>query len=134
VVATEGKVVDIATSQRSSSAPQIDWAVGQMNALGKLAGALVTPSSGYPGWNPNLDSPLLKIIKVTNARFFGAEPQLRAIHAGLECGIIGEHYKGMDMISVGPQIEAVHSPDERVHIASVERFYNLLKEILKDLA
>jgi len=134
VVSTDKKGLDIATSQRSSSASQIDWAVGVVSALGRLAGAVVTPSSGYPGWNPNLDSPLVKIVKSTNARFFGAEPQLKAIHAGLECGIIGEHYPGMDMISLGPRIEAVHSPDERVHIASVERFYNLLKEILKDLA
>ena len=133
IVSTDEKKVEIATSQRSSSETQIAWACAHVESLGRLAGAVVAPSSGYPGWNPNLDSPILKSVKATATRFFGEEPHIKAIHAGLECGIIGERYKGMDMVSLGPLIENVHSPDERVHIASVERFYNFLKAILKDL-
>lgn len=132
-ISTKNDFVEIATSQRSAIDSQLKWASNIIFSLGKISGAKIEQSKGYPGWTPNLDSKLLKKVSTTFQRFFSKEPLLKAIHAGLECGIIGKHYEGMDMISLGPQIENVHSPSERVHIPSVERFYNFLKEILKDL-
>jgi dipeptidase D len=134
IVASTDKTVEVATSQRSSVASQINWAVEMVAAVGTLAGARVKSSSGYPGWKPNLDSPILKAVIAQHKKHFGTEPAIKAIHAGLECGIIGERYPGMDMVSIGPLQENVHSPDERVHIESVERFYGFLKSILRDLA
>jgi dipeptidase D len=134
IIETREREIEIATSQRSSLSSGINWASDIIKSLGKIVKAKVEQSKGYPGWKPDPSSPLLKKVSKTFENFFGKEPQLKAIHAGLECGIIGEHYPGMDMVSIGPQIENVHSPSERVHIKSVERFYNFLKEVLKDLA
>jgi dipeptidase D len=140
IVATTAKTVEVATSQRSSSADQIDWAAEMIASVGVLAGATVKASSSYPGWKPDLESPILKAVIAKHREYFKdspvvkADPQIKAIHAGLECGIIGERYPGMDMVSIGPLLENVHSPDERVHIESVERFYGFLKAVLRDLA
>ncbi len=89
---------------------------------------------GYPGWKPNLDSEVLKVSKQVHQELFGIAPAVKAIHAGLECGIIGEKYSGMDMVSMGPQIEFPHSPGERVKISSVGNFYRLLVKTLERLA
>jgi dipeptidase D len=94
----------------------------------------VKEHDGYPGWKPNLDSRVLHVVKGVHTRVMGAEPHVEAVHAGLECGIIGEMIPGMDMISFGPQIEFPHSPNERVKVASVSRFFGLLTETLKELA
>lgn len=134
IIETKEKAIEVATSQRSSLASGLMWASNILYSIGEIAKAKVEQSQGYPGWKPDPDSLLLKKVSKTFEKFFGKEPKLKAIHAGLECGIIGEHYKGMDMISIGPQIENVHSPSERVNIKSVERFYNFLKETLKDLS
>ena len=83
--------------------------------------------------NHDVYSPVLKVAKTCHKNLTGKEPVVEAIHAGLECGIIGEKYPAMDMIPIGPQIEHPHSPDERVHIASVDRFWNLLKSMLEEL-
>ena len=99
---------------------------------GKLAGADIEQTDGYPGWKPNLQSPILKLAKQTYKSLFGKEPEVKAIHAGLECGIIGERIPGMDMVSFGPTLEGVHSPDEKIHIDSVEKFWNFLLAILKN--
>ena len=88
----------------------------------------------YPGWKPNLDSELLKVTKKVHKEAFGTEPEAKAIHAGLECGIILEKNPGMDMISFGPHIEHPHSPDERINIPSVGKFWTLLTAILKEFA
>ena len=96
--------------------------------------AQVQHSDGYPGWKPNMDSPILKLATSTYRSLYGKDPEVKAVHAGLECGIIGERIPGMDMISFGPTLEAVHSPEERIHIDTVERFWNLLLEILKRAA
>ena len=90
--------------------------------------------NAYPGWKPNLDSPLLDVVRRVHAEVLGAEPDVKAIHAGLECGIIGKKTPGIDMISFGPTIEFPHSPDERVHVHSVGRFYRLLTATLAALA
>jgi dipeptidase D len=78
-------------------------------------------------------SPILKVAKDTYRSLYGKKPDVKAIHAGLECGIIGEKYSGMDMISFGPTLEGVHSPDEKIHIDTVEKFWNFLVTILKNV-
>jgi len=88
---------------------------------------------GYPGWKPNLESEILKVAKSTYLAMTGKEPEVKAVHAGLECGIIGEKFPGMDMVSFGPSLEAVHSPEERIYIDTVERFWKYLQEILKNV-
>jgi len=98
-----------------------------------LAGAKVEFSGAYPGWKPNFKSNLLKTMKETYEKEFGASPRIVTIHAGLECGIIGSKYPNMEMISFGPTIEHPHSPDERVNIATVQKFYNYVLAALKAL-
>ena len=133
-VVMEDDAMVIGTSSRSSVASALTALRRRIRATGVLAGAEVEAHGGYPGWEPDLDSALLATFKEVHARVVGSEPEVMAIHAGLECGIIGEKVPGMDMISFGPTIENPHSPDERVHIASVERFHDLLTTLLEELA
>ncbi len=98
-----------------------------------LAGAEVKFSGAYPGWKPNLKSRLLATMKSVYEKEFGTEPRVVIIHAGLECGIIGAKYEGMEMISFGPTIEHPHSPDERVNIATVQKFYRFVQAALQQL-
>ncbi|MGD8321979.1 MAG: aminoacyl-histidine dipeptidase [Gemmatimonadota bacterium] len=121
-------------SSRSSVASGLDWIRDKIQAVAALAGAGVDHHDGYPGWKPDLDSRLLGVVRSVHGRVLGSEPKVEAIHAGLECGLIGEMVPGMDMISIGPQIEFPHSPSERVSVDSVGRFYALLTETLKELA
>ena len=106
----------------------------RVRAVGLLAGAEVEEDVAYPGWKPDLESRLLEVVKTVHRRELGTEPEVKAIHAGLECGILGKKIPGIDMISFGPQIEFPHSPDERVHVASVARFYRLVAATLTELA
>ncbi len=124
----------ITTSARSSIDAALDALRRRVRATGELAGARVDESPAYPGWKPNLQSHLLEVVKTVHAQELGSEPEVKAIHAGLECGIIGKKIPGMDMISFGPIIEFPHSPDERVHIDSVARFYRLLTATLEALS
>jgi len=128
---TTPRGVAIATSQRSSVASELLEICDAVRAVLELGGAEATTSDGYPGWKPNLQSPVLKTAKATYQSLYGKEPHVKAIHAGLECGIIGERMPGMDMISFGPTLEGVHSPDEKIHIDTVEKFWNFLLGILK---
>ena len=121
----------IATSQRSSVASELLEICDAVRAVFDLAGADATTSDGSPGWKPDLKQPILRIAQTTYQGLYGTEPQAKAIHAGLECGIIGERVPGMDMISFGPTLEGVHSPDERIHIDTVEKFWDFLMGILK---
>ena len=98
-----------------------------------LAGAETEFTGSYPGWKPNLHSHILEVMKGVYRKEFGNTPRIITIHAGLECGIIGRNYPGMDMISFGPTIEHPHSPDERVNIATVQKFYHFLLATLKEL-
>jgi dipeptidase D len=100
-------------------------------AVFELGGAAVECSEAYPGWKPDMDSEILKIARAAWVALSGKEPEVTAVHAGLECGVIGEKIPGMDMISFGPTMTGVHSPDEKLHIDTVERFWNLLLEILR---
>lgn len=128
----KGKIV-LTTSQRSSVASEILEVCQTVASVFELGGAKVERTEGYPGWKPNLDSPILKLAKSTYQSLYGKEPAVKAIHAGLECGIIGEKYPGMDMVSFGPTLQAVHSPDEKIYIDTVEKFWNFLLGILKSI-
>jgi len=99
----------------------------------ELAGAEVTHSGNYPGWKPNMDSPILTTMQSVYERDFGRIPEVKVIHAGLECGIIGDVYPGLDMISFGPTIRFPHSPDEKVHIESVQKFWDFLVKTLEEI-
>lgn len=127
------KVV-IGALSRSSVEGRLAATREQIAAIGRLAGAAVELGHSYPGWDPNLDSPLLKTCQRVYGRLFGQEPTVTAIHAGLECGIIGRRYPGLDMISFGPRIQGAHSPDERVFVRSVQKSYQFLTAVLGELA
>jgi dipeptidase D len=134
VLATDGDTVSLATSQRSSVASEKDEIAQTVKAVFELGGAEVTQGDGYPGWKPNMDSRVLKRAKATYAALYGKEPEVKAVHAGLECGLIGEKYPGMDMISFGPSMTAVHSPEEKIFVDTVPRFWGFLTALLEDLA
>jgi dipeptidase D len=134
MIATKGKKVEFATSQRSSVASEIQEIADTVRVIFELGGAEVRQGDGYPGWKPNMASAILKTAKDTYKRIFGKVPDVRAVHAGLECGIIGEKYPGIDMVSFGPTLEGVHSPDEKIHIDTVPKFYAYLLGILKNVA
>jgi dipeptidase D len=121
-------------SSRSSVMPALARIQASIGALARGHGAETIDKGGYPGWQPNLDSPLLRRARKVFVAMTGKEPAVKAIHAGLECGIIGERLTEMDMISMGPQIEHPHSPSERVKIDTVERFYEVLKTLVAELA
>lgn len=98
----------------------------------ELVGADVVQGGDYPGWAPNPDSKILKVLEARYISMFNEQPKVQACHAGLECGILSEHIPNCDMISFGPTIKNPHSPDEKVNIASVQKFWNFLLEVLKD--
>lgn len=105
----------------------------RMKALFSMAGAKVKFSGAYPGWNPNMESPILKTMQTVYEQKYGKVPEIKAIHAGLECGILGGTYPKWDMISFGPTIRFPHSPDEKVNIPSVAKFWDFLLETLKNV-
>jgi dipeptidase D len=123
----------VTTSQRSStSSSKVD--VGNMvQSVFRLANANVVHTSGYPGWTPNTNSTILSITKSSYQKLFGAEPVVRAIHAGLECGLFLEKYPNLDMISFGPTIKGAHSPDERLDIETTDKFWKLLVDVLGNI-
>ncbi len=133
-IVTKGKTVTVGTSQRSSVRSEILEIAQTVRYILEAGGAEVTQGDGYPGWKPNVDSPILKVAIATYKEQHGREPHVKAIHAGLECGIIGEKYPGMDMISFGPTLEGVHSPDEKIYVDTVPLFWNFLVGILKNVA
>lgn len=131
IVEEEGIV--IGSSQRSSTLSSRRDMSDSVKAAFELGGANVEVGDGYPGWKPNPGSPLLQVAVDSYKRLYGVAPKVKAIHAGLECGLFLEKYPGLDMISFGPTLRGVHSPDERMHIPSVERFWNHLTDILKSI-
>jgi dipeptidase D len=133
VIETGKKTISLATSQRSSVASEINEICDTVRAIMELSGAEVAQGDGYPGWKPNLDSPILKLAKRTYKDLYGREPAVKAIHAGLECGIIGERQPGMDMLSFGPTMTGVHSPDEKLYVETVPKFWAFLLAILKNV-
>jgi dipeptidase D len=126
----EGNIIIITTSQRSSVESEKYDIANEVEAVLTLAGASVTHGDGYPGWKPNLQSDMLKKAQSSYQKLFAEEPKIRAIHAGLECGLFLEKYPYLDMISIGPQMYGVHSPDERLSISSTQKCWKWLVEIL----
>lgn len=127
-----GKIV-INSSQRSSVASARENMSATVRAVFELAGAHVVTNEGYPGWKMNPNSALLKVAVDSYRRLFSAEPKILAIHAGLECGLFSEKYPHLDMISVGPTLRGVHSPDERLHIPSVQKVWDHLLDMLVNI-
>lgn len=134
VVHIEGNKINMVTSQRSSVQSELIDMADMVCAVGQLAEAEIHQDNGYPAWQPNPESSLLKESVEVYKNLFGSEPEVKAIHAGLECGIIGDKFPGMDMISFGPTIMGAHSPDEKIEIKTVDKFWKLLEAILEKLA
>lgn len=123
--------IKITTSQRSSVESRKHDIAGQVEAHFQLAGASISHSDGYPGWAPNMDSPVMKISADAYKELFGVDPAIKAIHAGLECGLFLANNPGLDMVSFGPTMTGVHSPDEQLLIPTVEKFWKHLGLVLK---
>jgi dipeptidase D len=123
----------ITTSQRSSIESAKDDICNMVESVFRLAGGRVEQSDGYPGWKPNPESKIVAQTAEAYERLFGNKPEVLAIHAGLECGLIGHKYPKMDMTSFGPTIRGAHSPDERIEIESVRKFWLLTLDILKGI-
>lgn len=124
----------IGLSSRSSVASALTALRQKIRATAALSGASVEEDPGYPGWQPDMESELLRVVQEVHRRELGSDPTIEAVHAGLECGLIGEMIPGMDMISIGPNIEFPHSPNERIKVSSVVNFYKLLITTLEELA
>lgn len=129
----EGSRILVTSSQRSSVESSKDNAAATVGAIFRLAGAKVEHGEGYPGWTPDPSSRLLKIAEKAYEHLYGEKPKVRAIHAGLECGLFLEKYPKLEMISVGPTLRGVHSPDERLEISTVNKFWKFIIEILKTI-
>jgi dipeptidase D len=124
------EVHNLCRSSVNTSKESTAWKIA---AVFHLIDAKVSMSGGYPGWKPNMQSPILKVLSNTYKKMFSVEPDVKAIHAGLECAIIGGVYPALDMVSFGPTIKHPHSPDEKVNIPSVKKFYDFLCESLKQV-
>ncbi len=124
----------VTTSQRSDVDSRKWDIAGQVEALFAMAGAEVTHGDGYPGWTPNMNSRIMVIASEAYKELYGITPAIKAIHAGLECGLFLEKYPHLDMVSFGPTLHGVHSPSEKMHIPAVERFWGQLTLILKKVA
>jgi dipeptidase D len=123
----------IGLSSRSSIMSALQDFRDRIKATAELAGAQVKEETPYPGWKPNLESNILKLSKKIFKDMYGKDPKVEAIHAGLECGIIGEKFPGMDMISIGPTIKYPHSPEEQIHVSTVDKFYKFVLKLLEKI-
>lgn len=132
VLVENGRIKIGCLTRSSVNSAKMDLAEA-LKATFELGGCKVDFSGDYPGWNPNTDSKILKVLQSKYKELFQEEPRVVACHAGLECGILGKNYPDIDMISFGPNILGAHSPDERVQIASVQKFWRFLKAILADI-
>ena len=126
--------IEVGCLSRSSSNSEMSSVLRRIAAIARLAGAAAECANEYPGWSPNVHSPTLAVCRHAYERVFNKPPRIASIHAGLECGIIGERVGGMDMVSFGPNIQGAHSPDECVDVGSVKRMYEYLLAVLADLA
>ncbi len=133
IVDTRDNEIFILTSQRSSMESEKQDIATKVRISLELGGAEVKHGEGYPAWPPNVNSPILNTAIEVFKGMYNKEPKVEAIHAGLECGLIGEKYPGMDMLSFGPNLKDVHSPDEKIQISSTERVFDLLINILKNI-
>ncbi len=132
-VSIEKGAVKVLTSQRSSIVSRLDALTYKIEAIARLAGGEAKSGDGYPPWPPNMESKLLKKSTELYERMFNKKPIVEVIHAGLECGIIGDKYPGMDMISIGPTIKYPHSPDEKIHVGSIGLVWDFMVQLLKEM-
>ena len=130
---SENSTIKIITTQRSSKESSKHEAASMVESCLKLSGAVVVHSDGYPGWEPDMTSEILKITRESYLELFGKEPLVRAIHAGLECGLFYEKIKGIDMISFGPTIRGAHTPEEKIEIETVQMFWDLLTDVIRNM-
>ena len=128
-VSSEDGGIKVLVSQRSSSKAHLDVVADKIAAIAEANGCNIESGSEYPSWEPDFDAAIIRRAREAHFKLFGEEPTVEVIHAGLEAGVIGAKYPGMEMISFGPRIEQAHSPDERLHLPSVEPTYRLLAEI-----
>jgi dipeptidase D len=133
-VDTKDGSVDALISVRSPIRSAMDAMRARLHAVAEMAGGSVADNPPYPGWNPNLKSEMLAVTRRVHERVLGKAPELKAVHAGLECGVIGEKVPGIDMVSIGPWIEGPHSPAERVNVPSVATYWKLLVALVDDLS
>jgi dipeptidase D len=133
IIKSNGKSVELKSLIRSSVESRKEELASQIESAFVLAGGKVEFTGGYPGWKPDLESPILKEMTKVYEEKYGKTPKVMIIHAGLECGILGTHYPKMDMISFGPTIRYPHSPDEKVNIATVQMFWDYLKATLANI-
>ena len=131
IIATKGDMIEIVTSQRSAIESSKKAAARMVATACRLAGFEVEHRGSYPGWKPEPTSEIVRKLQAVHEEMFGQPAKLIAMHAGLECGVIGEKYPGMQMVSFGPTIVDPHSPNERVQISSVESFWKYLKAVLE---
>ncbi|MGV8963957.1 MAG: aminoacyl-histidine dipeptidase [Candidatus Saccharimonadaceae bacterium] len=129
----KNNTIEIGTSQRSLTESAKHDILNMVSSVFKLAGAEVVNSEGYPGWKPNPDSPILQVAKDEYKKLYNKFPEVKVIHAGLECGLFVEKYPELDMISIGPTMRDVHSPDEKVEIASVGKWWDFFVKLLENL-
>ena len=132
-VTTSDNAIDIVASQRSNVMSNLENETNTVKAVFELAGAEVKMSDGYPAWKMNPDSKLTKVAVESYKKLFGKEPIVKGIHAGLECGLFSERYPNLDMVSFGPTLRDVHTPDERLHIPTVQMVWDHLLDIMKHL-
>jgi len=127
----ENNAIKVLTSQRSSVVSRLKAHTSKIEALARLAGGEAHSGDGYPPWQPNMESPLLAKSTKLYEEMFNKKPVVEVIHAGLECGIIGDKYPGMDMISIGPDLKYPHSPDEKIRISAIGKVWDFVVELLK---
>ncbi len=127
------ETIRVVTTQRSSYEPSKFEIARKVKSCFSLLNSVTIHSDGYPAWTPSMNSEILKIAKSAFASLTGKEPAIKAIHAGLECGLIFEKYNGIDIISFGPSIRGAHTPEEKIEIKSVKIFWELLKEIIRNI-
>jgi len=132
VIIKEGNITIGCLTRSSVESSRTDLA-NTLRATFELTGCEVNFSGEYPGWTPNMDSPILKVMEKLYEDLNNEKPHVAACHAGLECGILGQNYPDMDMISFGPNIKGAHSPDERAQISSVQKYWKFVLEILKEI-
>jgi dipeptidase D len=132
-ISLENNEIKILTSQRSSVVSRLKAHTDRIEANARLAGGKAHSGDGYPPWQPNMDSPLLARSVALYEKINNKKPVVEVIHAGLECGIIGSKYPGMDMISIGPTLKNPHSPDERINLKTVGNVWDFIVALMKDL-
>jgi len=133
VVAIQDGQIQVDCTPRSSVDSALEDVSQMVASVWELAGYEVELANYYPGWNPNPESPILELMNATYQEMYGKAPEVMAVHAGLECGMIGGKYPGMDMISIGPTLSDVHSPSERLLIPTVGHVMDLLLAVLENI-